>query len=155
MTPRHTLRRPYLQDILPHLQRVRKQRDGSYMASCPLPTHGKGRGDIHPSLQLWENPDGTLAGAKCYAGCDGRELWRKLLELGGVRPATARPIAPRRNRQQQGAEQYDPVSIDELAAAKRLTAEKLRAWHAHDIPAGHAPEAPYGGIAIPYRTREV
>jgi hypothetical protein len=89
MTRRHTPRRPYLRDILPHLQRVREQPDGSYMASCPLHTHGKGRGDIHPSLQLWENPDGTLAGAKCYAGCDGRELWRKLLELGGVRPATA------------------------------------------------------------------
>jgi DNA-binding transcriptional ArsR family regulator len=149
MTRRHTPRRPYLRDILPHLQRVRKQRDGSYMASCPLHTHGKGRGDLNPSLQLWENPDGTLASAKCYAGCDERELWRKLLELGGVRPATARPIAPRRNRQQQGAEQYDPVSIDELAAAKRLTAEKLRAWHAHDIR--YAPEAPNGGIAIPYR----
>ena len=40
MTRRHTPRQPYLQDILPHLQRVREQPDGSYMASCPLPTHG-------------------------------------------------------------------------------------------------------------------
>ena len=38
MTRRHTPRQPYLQDILPHLQRVREQPDGSYMASCPLPT---------------------------------------------------------------------------------------------------------------------
>jgi DNA-binding transcriptional ArsR family regulator len=155
MTRRHTPRRPYLRDILPHLQRVREQRDGSYMASCPLPTHGKGRGDIHPSLQLWENPDGTLAGAKCYAGCDGRELWRKLLELGGVRPATARPIAPRNGRTgQRNTPPYRPVRLAELAEAKQLDAEKIRAWHAHEIPAGHAPEAPYGGIAIPYRTRE-
>jgi len=152
MTRRHTPQRPYLQDILPHLQRVRKLHDGSYTASCPLPTHGKRRGDLRPSMQLWENPDGTLKAAKCYAGCDRRELWRKLHELAGVQPATARPIAPRRNRQQQGAEQYDPVSIDELAAAKRLTAEKLRAWHAHDIR--YAPEAPNGGIAIPYLKRE-
>jgi DNA-binding transcriptional ArsR family regulator len=152
MTRRHTPRRPYLRDILPHLQRVRKQPDGSYMASCPLPTHGKGRGDIHPSLQLWENPDGTLAGAKCYAGCDGRELWRKLLELGGVRPATARPIAPRNGRTgQRNTPPYRPVRLAELAEAKQLDAEKIRAWHAHEIPAGHAPEAPYGGIAIPYR----
>ena len=89
MTRRHTPQRPYLREILPRLQRVRELRDGSYMASCPLPTHGKGRGDLNPSAQLWENPDGTLAGAKCYAGCDGRELWRKLHELAGVRPATA------------------------------------------------------------------
>jgi hypothetical protein len=46
------------------------------------------------------------------------------------------------------------VRLAELAEAKQLDAEKSRAWHAHDIPAGHAPEAPYGGIAIPYRTRE-
>jgi hypothetical protein len=88
MTPRHTSRTLTLQDILPHLQRVRKLRDGSYMASCPLPTHGKRRGDLRPSMQLWENPDGTLKAAKCYAGCNRRELWRKLHELAGVRPAT-------------------------------------------------------------------
>jgi DNA-binding transcriptional ArsR family regulator len=152
MTRRHTPRRPYLRDILPHLQRVREQPDGSYMASCPLPTHGKGRGDLNPSAQLWENPDGTLAGAKCYAGCDGRELWRKLLELGGVRPATARPIAPRNGRTgQRSTPPYRPVRLAELAEDKQLDAEKIREWHAHEIPAGHAPEAPNGGIAIPYR----
>ena len=94
MTRRHTPRRPYLRDILPHLQRVRKLRDGSYMASCPLPTHGKGRGDIHPSLQLWENPDGTLAGAKCYAGCacEMEALARSRSWRAGTR-YTAREIA--------------------------------------------------------------
>jgi DNA-binding transcriptional ArsR family regulator len=146
MTRRHTPQRPYLRDILPHLQRVREQPDGSYMASCPLPTHGKGRGDIHPSLQLWENPDGTLAGAKCYAGCDGRELWRKLLELGGVRPATARPIAPRRNRQQPATAQAQPLTLVALADAKQLDAEKLIAWHVRELPDG--------GIEILYLTRE-
>jgi DNA-binding transcriptional ArsR family regulator len=146
MTRRRTPRRPYLRDILPHLQRVREQPDGSYMASCPLHTHGKGRGDIHPSLQLWENPDGTLAGAKCYAGCDGRELWRKLLELGGVRPATARPIAPRRNRQQPATAQAQPLTLAALADAKRLDAEKLIAWHVRELPDG--------GIEILYLTRE-
>jgi hypothetical protein len=69
MTRRHTPQLLTPDAILPHLQRVREQPDGSYRASCPLPTHGKGRGDLNPSLQLWENPDGTLAGAKCYAGC--------------------------------------------------------------------------------------
>jgi len=40
MTRRHTPELPTLDAILPHLQRVREQPDGSYMASCPLPTHG-------------------------------------------------------------------------------------------------------------------
>jgi hypothetical protein len=71
-----------------------------------------------------------------------------------IQPATARPIAPRRNRQQPATAQAQPLTLAELADAKRLDAEKLRAWHAHEIPAGHAPEAPNGGIAIPYRTRE-
>jgi len=82
MTRRHTPRRPLVRDILPHLKRVRKQPNGSYIASCPLPTHGKGRGDIHPSLQLWENPDGTLAGAKCYGGAtdarSGASCWNSV-----------------------------------------------------------------------------
>jgi hypothetical protein len=144
--------RPYtpaelLERILPHLDkrkmRVRATKDGKHvMARCPF--H-----DDEPSLSL------TLRNGKLLAYCFVcGNVYDRLLELIDIQPATARPIAPRRNRQQQGAEQYDPVSIDELAAAKRLTAEKFRAWHAHEIPAGHAPEAPYGGIAIPYLTRE-
>jgi hypothetical protein len=46
------------------------------------------------------------------------------------------------------------VRLAELAEAKQLDAEKLRAWHVREIPAGHATEAPNGGIAIPYLTRE-
>jgi len=94
MTRRHTPQLLTPDAILPHLQRVREQPDGSYRASCPLPTHGKGRGDIHPSLQLWENPDGTLAGAKCYAGCacEMEALARSRSWRAGTR-YTAREIA--------------------------------------------------------------
>jgi DNA-binding transcriptional ArsR family regulator len=147
MTRRHTPERLTLDAILPRLRtkRISKRNGERHVLAC-CPAHD----DTNPSLSLTEKADGTLLW-KCFAGCSQEAVREALERLAGVRPATARPIAPRRNRQQQGAEQYDPVSIDELAAAKRLTAEKLRAWHAHDIPAGHAPEAPYGGIAIPYR----
>jgi DNA-binding transcriptional ArsR family regulator len=150
MTRRHTPQLLTLDAILPHLRTKRiSKRNGERHVLAHCPAHD----DANPSLSLTEKADGTLLW-KCFAGCSQDAVREALERLAGVRPATARPIAPRRNRQQQGAEQYDPVSIDELAAAKRLTAEKLRAWHAHDIPAGHAPEAPNGGIAIPYRTRE-
>jgi len=147
MTRRHTPHRLSLNDIIPHLRKARRLTDGSYMACCPA------HNDSEPSLHLSESPDGMLLW-KCFAGCPQDAVQRELERIAGVQSATARPIAPRRNRQQQGAEQYDPVSIDELAEYKQLDAEKLRAWHAHEIPAGHAPEAPYGGIAIPYLKRE-
>jgi DNA-binding transcriptional ArsR family regulator len=145
MTRRHTPERLTLDAILPRLRTKRiSKRNGERHVLAHCPAHD----DANPSLSLTEKADGTLLW-KCFAGCSQDAVREALERLAGIQPATARPIAPRRNRQQQGAEQYDPVSIDELAAAKRLTAEKLRAWHAHDIR--YAPEAPYGGIAIPYR----
>jgi hypothetical protein len=153
MTRRHTSpQRLTLQDILPHLQRVRRLADGSYQASCPVPGHGKGRGDLKPSLNLREE-NGTLLW-RCHAGCSQEAVQRELERLAGVQPATARPIAPRRRErtEQRATEQYRPVHLAELAEAKRLDAEKLRAWHAHDIR--YAPEAPNGGIAIPHLKRE-
>jgi DNA-binding transcriptional ArsR family regulator len=145
MTRRHTPQLLTLDAILPRLRtkRISKRNGERHVLAC-CPAHD----DANPSLSLTEKADGTLLW-KCFAGCSQDAVREALERLAGIQPATARPIAPRRNRQQQGAEQYDPVSIDELAAAKRLTAEKLRAWHAHDIR--YAPEAPYGGIAIPYR----
>jgi DNA-binding transcriptional ArsR family regulator len=94
MTRRHTPQRLTLQDILPHLQRVRRLADGSYQASCPVPGHGKGRGDLKPSLNLREE-NGTLLW-RCHAGCSQEAVQRELERLAGVQPATARPIAPRR-----------------------------------------------------------
>lgn len=38
------------------------------MASCPVPTHGKGRGDLKPSLSVRADGDRLLV--KCHAGCD-------------------------------------------------------------------------------------
>ncbi|MFN3690730.1 MAG: hypothetical protein ACK4UU_07385, partial [Fimbriimonadales bacterium] len=41
-----------LTDIIPHLRNARQLRDGEWIASCPVPSHGKGRGDLNPSLSL-------------------------------------------------------------------------------------------------------
>jgi predicted transcriptional regulator len=147
MTRRHTSpQRLTLQDILPHLQRVRRLADGSYQASCPVPGHGKGRGDLKPSLNLREE-NGTLLW-RCHAGCSQEAVQRELERLAGVQPATARPIAPRRRErtEQRATEQYRPVHLAELAEAKRLDAEKLIAWHVRELPDG--------GIEILYLTRE-
>jgi DNA-binding transcriptional ArsR family regulator len=146
MTRRHTPHRLSLNDIIPHLRKARRLTDGSYMACCPA------HNDTNPSLHLSESPDGTLLW-KCFAGCPQDAVQRELERIAGMRPATARPIAPRRRQQQQPASDAPEMAqalrnfgIAELADAKRLDAEKLIAWHVRELPDG--------GIEIPYLTRE-
>jgi hypothetical protein len=56
-----------LDNLLERLDRVRPVR-GGYVASCPHPGHGQGRGDVNPSLSLTEGEDGRAL-LKCHAGC--------------------------------------------------------------------------------------
>ena len=139
MTRRHT---PHLtlHQIIPHLHKARRLSDGSYIACCPA------HDDSEPSLHLSESPDGTLLW-KCFAGCPQDAVQRELERIAGVQPATARPIAPRRNAGRQPATaQAQPLTLAALADAKRLDAEKLIAWHVRELPDG--------GIEILYLTRE-
>jgi DNA-binding transcriptional ArsR family regulator len=134
--------RPYtpeelLELIIPHLDkrkmRVRATKDGKHvMARCPF------HDDDEPSLSLTARKDKLLT--HCFV-CGN--VYDRLLELAGIKSATARPIAPRRNRQQPATAQAQPLTLAALADAKRLDAEKLRAWGLTDLPDG--------GIEIPYR----
>jgi DNA-binding MarR family transcriptional regulator len=140
MTRRHTPHRLSLNDIIPHLRKARRLSDGSYIACCPA------HDDSEPSLHLSESPDGMLLW-HCHAGCPQDAVQRELERIAGVQPATARPIAPRRNAGRQPATaQAQPLTLAALADAKRLDAEKLIAWHVRELPDG--------GIEILYLTRE-
>jgi DNA-binding transcriptional ArsR family regulator len=151
MTRRHTPERLTLDAILPHLRTKRiSKRNGERHVLAHCPAHD----DSTPSLSLTEKADGTLLW-KCFAGCSQDTVREALERLAGVQPATAQPIAPRNGRTgQRSTPPYRPVRLAELAEAKQLDAEKLRAWHVREIPAGHAPEAPNGGIEIPYRNAD-
>jgi DNA-binding transcriptional ArsR family regulator len=121
------------------------KRNGERHVLAHCPAHD----DANPSLSLTEKADGTLLW-KCFAGCSQDAVREALERLAGIQPATARPIAPRNGRTgQRSTPPYRPVRLAELAEDKQLDAEKLRAWHAHDIR--YAPGVPNGGIAIPYR----
>jgi putative DNA primase/helicase len=48
-----------------------------YLCRCPVPTHGKGRGDRNPSLSIRAGDDGKLL-VNCMAGCDPRDVLRAL-----------------------------------------------------------------------------
>jgi DNA-binding transcriptional ArsR family regulator len=142
MTRRHTPQLLTLDAILPHLRtkRVSKRNGERHVLAC-CPAHD----DANPSLSLTEKADGTLLW-KCFAGCSQDAVREALERLAGVRPATARPIAPRRNRQQPATAQAQPLTLAALADAKQLDAEKLIAWHVRELPDG--------GIEILYLTRE-
>jgi len=143
MTRPYTPERLTLDAILPHLRTKRvSKRNGERHVLAHCPAHD----DANPSLSLTEKADGTLLW-KCFAGCPQDAVQRELERIAGVQPATACPIAPRRNAGRQPATaQAQPLTLAALANAKRLDAEKLIAWHVRELPDG--------GIEILYLTRE-
>lgn len=71
--------------IIERLQRV-KAIPGGYLASCPVPSHGKGKGDRHPSLSISEGDDGRAL-VSCHAGCTIHDV----LSAIGLKPADLFP----------------------------------------------------------------
>jgi hypothetical protein len=64
-------------------------RDPSFMAQCPNPAHGQGRGDRHPSLHVSEGADGRVL-CRCFAGCQLAEILEPLgLEMRDLYPNRA------------------------------------------------------------------
>jgi len=84
-------RGPTLDDILPLLAGVRSIGPGGWVARCPVPSHGQGRGDRNPSLSVSEGTDG-LALVHCFAGCE----YADILEALGFSNRGPRPPFPPR-----------------------------------------------------------
>jgi len=71
-----------------------------FLCRCPVPGHGKGRGDRSPSLSISDGKSSLLV--HCFAGCDAREVFAELRRRGLLddRPQEAatkprrRPVAP-------------------------------------------------------------
>jgi hypothetical protein len=49
-------------------RRAQRLSDGSYLIPCPVPSHGRGRGDRTPSLRIGDGASRVLV--HCYSGCD-------------------------------------------------------------------------------------
>jgi hypothetical protein len=56
-----------------------KTGDG-FLVRCPVSTHGKGKGDRHPSLSVRDGDHGLLV--RCHAGCDARDVLDALRRRG-------------------------------------------------------------------------
>ena len=50
-----------------------------FLCPCPVPTHGKRRGDLRPSLGVSDGREGLLF--HCFAGCRPRDIFRALNNL--------------------------------------------------------------------------
>ncbi len=103
-------------------------------APCPVPGHGKGRGDRRHSLSVHDGIDGKIL-AKCHGGCPQADVWAVLKAKGLVRN---RATSCRRNsRRQEGSNAVtdQPKPSDRRAAA-------LAIWEA-SVPALHTPAQAY------------
>jgi putative DNA primase/helicase len=82
---------PTTDELAARLQAVR-ERDG-WKASCPVPGHGQGRGDLTPSLSLFHGQrldNGHVPPSwKCWAGCDWEAVRAALTDAGHLpRPSS-------------------------------------------------------------------
>ncbi len=66
-------------DIAKTLKGVRH--GGGFLCRCPVPSHGKGRGDRSPSLSVSDGRDGKLL-VYCFGGCDPRDVLAALGQRG-------------------------------------------------------------------------
>jgi len=61
-------------------RRAQRLGDGGYLVPCPVPSHGKGRGDRNPSLRIGDG-DAVLL-VHCFGGCDPRDVLDELRRRG-------------------------------------------------------------------------
>jgi hypothetical protein len=81
-------------------RRAQRLADGGYLVSCPVPSHGKGRGDRSPSLHVADGDERLLV--HCFAGCDARDVLDELRRHNLIesrdsahgRPASSKKLAP-------------------------------------------------------------
>jgi putative DNA primase/helicase len=97
-------------------RRAQRLSDGSYLTRCPVPSHGKGRGDQSPSLRIADGETRLLV--RCFCGCDPRDVLEALRQRGledGPAPTPIRRPQPKPKPAPSSAAEY-----------KRRQAEKAR-----------------------------
>jgi hypothetical protein len=77
------------QEIASILGNAKKVGNG-YLASCPVPDHGQGKGDKHPSLSITESTDGNYL-FKCHGGCDQHTVFSTIKDMGLLPALPDRP----------------------------------------------------------------
>ncbi len=134
-----------LDRVLERLENVREESEG-YKASCPVLTHGQGRGDRDPSLSIGVDAEGNVL-LKCFANCENEAVVAAL----GLKMAD---LFERRNGSGNGAggggsytppksrsthQPPDPATLENYAAYVRLPVEFLKGLGLTQIHYGGEP----------------
>jgi hypothetical protein len=83
-----------------------------YLCHCPVPSHGKGNGDKHPSLLVSDGETRTLV--TCFAGCDRSDVLTELRHrclLEGDADPTGTRLRQRRLAQPEREPEPDPEAL--------------------------------------------
>jgi len=67
-----------------------KRVNGQWLASCPVPGHGRGNGDKNPSLSISDGDDGRPL-FHCHGGCDQHTVFNVIRERGLLPELEPRP----------------------------------------------------------------
>jgi hypothetical protein len=67
-----------------------KKVNGQWVASCPVPGHGRGNGDKNPSLSISDGDDGRPL-FHCHGGCDQHTVFNVIRERGLLPELEPRP----------------------------------------------------------------
>ncbi len=97
-----------LQEVLGKLDGV-KSITGGYAARCPVPSHGKGRGDKRTSLSVSESEDKLLL--FCHAGCSFTDVIKEL-GLENTPPEESRIVAEYDYRDENGQLSFQVVRFE-------------------------------------------
>lgn len=123
---------------------------GGWIASCPVPSHGRGKGDRHPSLSIADAAEPGRVLLRCHAACDQAAvldaLRRRGLWGGG---GYDRPAAPAPAPAPGGDWAADFLRPPSEAEKRRLAA--LEIWKASLPAAGTLVESYLAarGLALP------
>jgi Toprim domain len=125
-------------------RRAQRLADGSYLIPCPVPSHGKGRGDRNPSLRIGDGQTRLLV--RCYAGCDPRDVLDVLRRRGLLPQREATPSSPQRGPLALWQQAVDPrgTAVERYLARRGLA---LRPG-ASEVLRFH-PSCPFAGTTTP------
>jgi hypothetical protein len=133
-----------LENVLSRLEGV-SQRNGEFVARCPVPGHGKGRGDVNPSVSVTTGEDGRVL-LYCHCNCPPEAITAAVgLSMADLFPGNGEggrgEASPGGN-----PKTAKPLTLDDYAEAKGLTREFLESVGVGEIPNYNGQTA----VRIPY-----
>jgi hypothetical protein len=95
-------------DLAGHIAKaLHGTRNGNgWLCRCPLPGHGRGRGDRNPSLSIAAGTKRELI-LRCHGGCDSRDVLRYLLNHRLLEPGAAEKTTPPPNTNEDDRKKFE------------------------------------------------